>query len=204
MKIGAALAACVACVVAMGACKKQEPQPPLREISVGNHRIAVRLPPGWQVFDYGQHVILKAAPLTDAEQRAIDYSGKLSSKSLGAVRLHDMGPVNRMTASGRIAETTPAFPELADRGLQLLDHDQRRDIESRKWASISGREGEEIGTWQRLTHTAPRRFLFVANDGNLFAVTSEPLGGDESLEGYAAIRGSLQFLPTGTGDGARR
>ena len=26
MKIGAALAACVACVVAMGACKKQEPQ----------------------------------------------------------------------------------------------------------------------------------------------------------------------------------
>jgi len=204
MNIGSAVVFAAALAAAVGACKRQEPLPPLSEISVGNHRVAVRLPPGWKVFDYGQHVLVKAPPLTDAEQRAIDYSGKLSSKSLGAVRLHDMGPVNRMTVTGRLAETTPAFPELADRALQLLDHDQRRYIEYRKWASVSGREGEEVGTWQRQIHTAPRRFLFIANDGNLFAVSSESLGGDESLEGYAAIRSSLQFLPTGGADAVRR
>jgi hypothetical protein len=204
MKIGAAVVLAAMLATALGACKKQEPPPPLSEITVGSHRVALRLPSGWQVFVYGQRVLVKAPPLTDAEQRAIDYSGKLSFKSLGSVALHDLGPLNRMTAAGRVAETTPAFPELADRGLQLLDRDEHREIEYRKWASINGREGEEVGTWLRRTHTVPRRLLFVANDGNLFAVTSELLGGDESLEGYAVIRESLQFLPTAGGDGSRR
>ncbi len=204
MKIGLAAAIGVAIIAATGACNKQEPPPALREITVGSHRVAIQLPPGWQIFDYGQHVLLKAPPLTDAEQRAIDYSGKLSFKSLGAVRLQDMGPIRQIGGAGANPESTLAFPELSDRALARLDHDRRRDIEYRKWVSVSGREGEEVGTWQRQTHTAPRRFLFVANDNNLLAVSSEVVGAAESLDGYAAIRSSLQLLPNGAGDATRR
>ena len=204
MRSGLVLMTAVAFVGAVGACKKPQPPQSAQNVSVGQHRVAIVLPAGWLVFNYGQRVVLKAPPLTDDEQRAIDYSGKLSFKSLGSVELHDMGPLNRMTSTGRVAETLPAFPELSDRALRLLEPDQRREIEFRKWASITGREGEEIGTWQRLTHTAPRRFLFISNGDNLFAATSGPFAGDESLQAYDAVRRSLQFLPAADADAARR
>jgi hypothetical protein len=204
MKIDSMLVIAAALMATLGACKRPEPPPAPRELTVGNHRLAVRSLAGWEVFDHGQQVLIKAPPLTDAEQRAIDYSGKLSSKSLGAVRLQDMGPVNRIAGARQSPDSTHLLSELTDLALIQLGHDQRRDIEYRKWASIGGREAEEVGTWQRQTHTAPRRFLFVINDGHLLAVSSEFLGAEESLDGYAAIRSSLQFLPTGVTDGVRR
>ena len=181
----------------LSACKKAAtPPPPAREIALGAHRLLVRLPAGWQVYDQGEQIVLKAPPLTDADYKKWDLTGQVPSKGTGSVRIHDLGPA---AAEG---EATPPLADFATRALARLGHDARRDIEFRRPLSVDGREAEEIGTWQRLAHTTPQRFLFVLDDGAVFAIASQPLGGEESLSGYEAIRASLQFV--GGPDSARR
>lgn len=193
MKRGAA--AVLALAAALSACKKAEPPPPpTRAIAVGVHRLLVQLPTGWQVYDQGEQVVLKAPELTDAEYKKWDMTGRVPNKGMGSVRIHDLGPA---AAEGEMA---PLLSDFATRVLPTLGHDKRRDIEFRRPLVIDGREAEEIGTWHRLNHTMPQRFLFVMNDGAVFAIVSQPLGGEESLSGYEAARTSLQFAP----DTARR
>jgi len=71
---------------------------------------------------------------------------------------------------------------------------KRRDIVWRKTVQVDGREAEEIETWDNLTHTLPRRLLFLLNDGHLLVVTSEVGGRENSIRGYDTIRSSLQLM----------
>ena len=186
-----------ALITLVPACKKAEPPvPPPREIAVGDHRLLVRMPPDWQVYDQGAQIVIKAPPLTLEDYKKWDKTGQVPSKGMGSVRIHDFGPA---AAEGEMA---PLLSEFATRMLPKLGHNDRRDIEFRRPLVIDGREVEEIGTWQRLNHSMPQRFLFVLNGGAVFALYSEPLGGEESLSGYEAIRQSLHFA--GAADTTRR
>jgi hypothetical protein len=194
---GALLALALALATALPACRKAAAPPAqAREIAVGVHRLLVRLPAGWQVYDQGEEIVVKAPPLTDAEYKTWDRTGRAPGKGNGSVRIRDLG------AAAAEGNPAPPLSDFATRALAKLGHDQRRDIEFRRPLLFDGREAEEIGTWQRATHTMPQRLLFVLDDGAVLAIASEPLGGEESLSGYEAIRGSLQF---GVGpDSARR
>ena len=80
----------VALAAALSACGR--PDPP-RDIEVGTHRVTARIPAGWEIFEQGQQALFKAPPLTDAQYRELDRSGKLPHNPLAAVRLRDFGPV---------------------------------------------------------------------------------------------------------------
>jgi hypothetical protein len=60
--------------------------------------------------------------------------------------------------------------DFVDRALVLLDHDQRRDIATRKRVTLDGREFLVVDTWDRLSHDYRRRHAFLINQGHLLVV----------------------------------
>jgi hypothetical protein len=81
---------------------------------------------------------------------------------------------------------------IGDGVLSELERDRRREVRSREIVRIDGREALRIETWSALTHTDPRRYLLVLNDGRILLLRCERCEG-ESAEAFDAIAASLRF-----------
>jgi hypothetical protein len=93
-RVGAA----AALVVLATACSKSDrpartgaDQP--HRVDAGVHRVTVRVPPGWEVREEADQAVIRTAPVSDVEQRALDRKGELPTKNIAEVRLRDLGPV---------------------------------------------------------------------------------------------------------------
>jgi hypothetical protein len=174
LSVAVVASACVAAGVISAACGSPSADVERKPVEFGVHRLTVIVPEGWTMLDQGAQ--------------------KRFRKGEADVVLQNLG---RATTRGNSGETAPApignLDKLADWGLAALDHDQRRDVKSRRQLSIDGRDATEIETWNRLDHTSPRSHLFVAVGDDLLALHTPRHTTPDTLEAYAAIRDSLQF-----------
>jgi hypothetical protein len=169
------LSVAVVAGVVCAACGSPSADVEKTHVELGVHRMSVIVPEGWTMLDQGAQ--------------------KRFRKGEADVVLQNLGPA---TTRGNSGGSAPApisnLDQRADWGLTALDHDQRRDVKSRRQLSIDGRDATEIDTWNRLDHTNPRRHLFIAVGDDLLALHTPRHAAEDTLEAYVAIRDSLQFI----------
>jgi len=108
-------------------------------------------------------------------------------------------PATAEAAFDSLLDQLDGFPEpdlatLASVALLDFDHGPRRDIERQGRLILDGREAHKILTWQRLTHNARRRHVFVVNRGNLLVIRTA-MGSDDVLgPAFDAVVRSVDFV----------
>jgi len=165
--------AVVVVIAAASACLRENAtQAPAKErerqFEFGAHRVQLTIPTGWEALDQGRQ--------------------KRFRKGEFEIVLQNLGP--RTPPLSDSAD----LDDLIDWGLAALDHDQRREVKSRRAVTIDGREAVDIETWNRLDHTNPQRILLVRDDGELLALHTVRMALQDSLTAFDAIRDSLHFV----------
>jgi len=147
-------------------CARDLTTPPVtKEFEFGAHRLQVMVPTGWDALDQGKQ--------------------KRFRKGEFEIVLQNLGP----------PAPAPRSPdELADWGLTVVGHDQRREVKSRRAVTLDGREAIDIETWNRLDHTNPQRVFLVRDESDLLALHTVGMAFEDSLAAFAAIRDSLHFV----------
>jgi hypothetical protein len=128
----------------------------------------------------------------------------LSSRTAVETPFGDVEPVFLDILARADALQARDLTQLAEWGLTVLGHDQRRDVKSRRPVEVGGREALEIETWNRLSHTNPQRALFVPDDGELLALYTPREADAESVKGFESIRDSLHFPEVDASDSRRQ
>ena len=151
-------------LLAASACAREAPPAP-KEFELGARRVQVIVPAGWEALDQGKQ--------------------KRFRKGEFQIVLQNLG-----------SRTPPPrdLDELVDWGLAAVDHNQRREVKSRRTVMLDGREAVDIETWHRLDHTNPQRIFFVDDDGELLALHTVGMAFQDTLAAFDAIRASLHFV----------
>lgn len=111
-------------------------------VRVGEQRMTVRIPDGWEHVDYGRRQEFRRGEARFA--------------------LFDAGPAQPGPA-GEVDD-----PDLVARALRTIDHDpHRREVASKTPIQISGRDALAVDTWEPLSHAYRERFYFALNAGSL-------------------------------------
>jgi len=167
----------VAALTAAAACTPWDPAPVEREFELGEHRVRVHAPEGWELEDQGTQ--------------------KRFRNGESQIVLVDLEP-----ATGRLTESDLErlrdLDQFAEWGLAVLGGaggDQRREVRSRRTVTVDLYEAVEIETWNRLDHTWPQRLLFLRVDGDLFALHTPGRADADTVKAFEAILGSLHFTP---------
>lgn len=131
------------------------------KLRVGEQRVTVRVPPGWEHVDYGPRQEFRSA-----EQ---------------AIALVDGGEL----AAG-VTQASVDNDVIIDRALRLFDHDPRRwDVGAKRRVRAGAREALAVDTWDPLTHVVHKRTILIVNERRLlvagtlrgsFETTGGPLG----------------------------
>jgi len=156
-------------VLAASACMPGDRPPPAVDAATvfefGTHKIQITVPAGWEAIDQGR------------QKRFRKGEREIVLQNLGAP-----------AASPRDLDA------LVDWGLAAVGHDRRREVKSRRPATIDGREASDIETWNRLDHSNPQRIVFVVDAGDLLALHTPGMAFPESLSAFDALRHSLHFV----------
>lgn len=138
-------------------------------VRVGERRVTVRIPAGWEHVDYG-----KRQEFQRGEAR---------------FALFDAGPAQPGPA-GEVDD-----PDLVERALRTIGHDpKRREVASRTPTQIGGRDALAVDTWEPLSHAYRERFYFVLNAGRLL-VAAPVMGRHEDTKApLEALVRSIRFV----------
>jgi len=111
-------------------------------VRVGEQRVTVRIPAGWEHVDYGRRQEFRRGEARFA--------------------LFDAGPAQPGPA-GEVDD-----PDLMARALRTIDHDpHRREVASKTPIQIGGRDALAVDTWEPLSHAYRERFYFALHAGSL-------------------------------------
>jgi hypothetical protein len=131
------------------------------KLRVGEQRVTVRVPPGWEHVDYGSRQEFRSA-----EQ---------------AIALVDGGEL-----PAGVTQASVDNDAIIDRALRLFDHDPRRwDVGFKRRVRAGAREALAVDTWDPLTHVVHKRTILIVNERRLlvagtlrgsFETTGGPLG----------------------------
>lgn len=218
---------------------------PSREVSVGEHRLFVAVPSGWQTLDQGRQLVfrkdsaelelvlsdlgaVRPEGLRKEVMRARDLwrDGRESEarsrlrevplrkelfatrddyeRFLAAWQAVEGVPLDTSFATVNVpfdqflqvidSTQPPTLEAIADDALPRLGHDERRfELRSRQTTRVDGREAIAVETWRSLTHTDPRRFLIVVNEGRVLALRCDRCSDPVMAEGFDQVSASLHF-----------
>jgi hypothetical protein len=90
----------------------------------------------------------------------------------------------------------PDFDATVTTALPQVGYDARReDIQSRTPIRVGGIEGQDVATWNRLSHASPRRYVFACNDGYLLALVNDAHPDAAIDAAFATVLTTLRFVP---------
>jgi len=148
-----------------------------REFELGEHRVRVLAPAGWELADQGTQ--------------------KRFRKGESQIVLVDLEPATRPLSQSDL-DRLGDLDQFAEWGLTVLGGaggDQRREVSSRRTIAVDLYEAVDVATWNRLDHTWPQRLLFLRVDGDLFALHTPGRADADTVKAFEAILGSLHFTP---------
>lgn len=97
---------------------------------------------------------------------------------------------------------SPSLETLSLHALEELGYDSLRGIASQEATAISGRSARLIDTWDRLSHTGRRRFLFISSDGRLLCMHTKAGFFEVTEPAFESLRESLSLAATQGSGGA--
>lgn len=141
------------------------------EIRVGEHRVTVNVPEGWERVDYG-----KKQEFRRGEVRIALVDGGELPPGTGPANLED--------------------DWLVQRALRLFGHDARRwEIASRTLLAAGGREALVVDTREPLSHVFHKRTVVFVNGGRLLAGGMLMGAPDEGRAALDLLARSIRFAP---------
>jgi len=168
----------VAALTSAAACASRDQANVEREFELGEHRVRVLVPVGWELADQGAQ--------------------KRFRKGESQIVLVDLEPETRRLAESEL-ERLGDLDQFAEWGLAVLGgagSDERREVRSRRTiTTIDSHEAVDVETWNRLDHTWPQRLLFLRVDDDLFALHTPGRADADTVAAFEAILGSLHFIP---------
>jgi hypothetical protein len=87
----------------------------------------------------------------------------------------------------------PTMQEIVGALTFKIDSGAHRELAAQRPATIGGREGMRVKTWDKMTHESGRSFLFVLNEGNVLAVHMAFGKQAEMQAAFDALAGSIEF-----------
>jgi hypothetical protein len=167
----------VAALTSAAACAPRDHANVEKEFELGEHRVRVLAPEGWELADQGTQ--------------------KRFRNGESQIVLVDLEPATRPLTKSDL-ERLGDLDQFAEWGLAVLGgagSDQRREVRSRRTTTVDSHEAVDVETWNRLDHTWPQRLLFLRVDGDLFALHTPGRADADTMKAFEAILGSLHFIP---------
>jgi hypothetical protein len=167
----------VAALTSATACAPRDHAKVEREFELGEHRVRVLAPEGWELVDQGTQ--------------------KRFRNGESQIVLVDLEPATRPLTESDL-ERLGDLDQFAEWGLAALGgagSDQRREVRSRRTIAVDLYEAVDVETWNRLDHTWPQRLLFLRVDDDLFALHTPGRADAGTMTAFEAILGSLHFTP---------
>ena len=167
----------VAALTSATACAPRDHATVEREFALGDHRVRVVAPEGWELADQGTQ--------------------KRFRNGESQIVLVDLEPATRPLTHSEL-ERLRDLDQFAEWGLAVLGGaggDQRREVSSRRTIAVDLYEAVDVATWNRLDHTWPQRLLFLRVDDDLFALHTPGRADADTTKAFEAILGSLHFTP---------
>lgn len=95
----------------------------------------------------------------------------------------------------QVATLTPQpLEELAGEVIEDLSQNGMQETADSNAIEVDGRPAQVIDTWDHLTHTMRRRYLFLIHDNNLFFVRTDFGEFSEVEAAFPQLTGSIRFL----------
>lgn len=163
----------VAVAVVLAGCSGESKRDPAKlEVDVGAHRVRLVPPAGWEHLDHGQQHLFRFEEMQ--------------------ISLTDLGPPPRDAGPAAGEDSLDA---MAEHAIQIATDLSRREVKQRSRRSIHGVPWIEVETWDRVTHSDPRRMACARNGANILVLSHDRGPADPAGVAYQALLGTIELLP---------